>query len=371
MADNSTLNQNSSSGDVYRSKDRSGVKSQIVIIDWNTGGSETLSVPTFTINLPTGASTLAEQQSQTTLLGTIDADTGNIVTSVQLLDDAVATTGAAIPSKGFAISGTDGTNARIIKVDSNGELQVDVLTMPTVTVSATDLDIRDLTSATDSVAIGGTALTRLTDIETNTDSLAVVGNGAAATAQRVTLANDGTGVLATITTVTTVATVTTLVGSSIAHDDSDSGNPHKIGTKAQTSLADNTLVADNDRSNAFSDLDGVILSGRKVPLADIVRGLAAITDGSSTSVIASQGAGVKTYITDVIIANSSSSNVTVDLRDGTGGSVLATFPAPANGGVVHRLESPIPFSAATAVAADPSAAASTVTVTLLGFKSKV
>ena len=38
------------------------------------------------IALPTGASTLAEQQSQTTLLGTIDADTGAIASSVASLD---------------------------------------------------------------------------------------------------------------------------------------------------------------------------------------------------------------------------------------------------------------------------------------------
>jgi hypothetical protein len=40
--------------------------------------------------------------------------------------------------------------------------------------------------------------------------LSVVGNGAAATAQRVTLANDSTGVLATVSTVTTVGTVTNI-----------------------------------------------------------------------------------------------------------------------------------------------------------------
>lgn len=44
--------------------------------------------------------------------------------------------------------------------------------------------------------ITGTALTRLTDIKTNTDSGAVIGNGVAATAQRVTLASDSTGVIA-------------------------------------------------------------------------------------------------------------------------------------------------------------------------------
>jgi hypothetical protein len=73
--------------------------------------------------LPTGASTLSEQQTQTTAL--------------QLLDDAVATTASAITAKGIAASGTDGTNARVLKTDTSGELQVDVLTLPTVTANAT------------------------------------------------------------------------------------------------------------------------------------------------------------------------------------------------------------------------------------------
>lgn len=75
-----------------------------------------------TVSLPTGASTLAEQQSQTT--------------SLQLLDDTVATTAAAIPTKGIAVSGTDGTNARVLKTDASGELQIDVLTLPNVTIGA-------------------------------------------------------------------------------------------------------------------------------------------------------------------------------------------------------------------------------------------
>jgi len=49
------------------------------------------------------------------------------IASLQLLDDVVATTAAAIPTKGFAISGTDGTNARVLKTDTSGELQIDVL----------------------------------------------------------------------------------------------------------------------------------------------------------------------------------------------------------------------------------------------------
>lgn len=57
------------------------------------------------------------------------------LTALQLIDDYVATAGSAITTKGAAIAGTDGTNARIIKTDASGELQVDVLTMPTVAVT--------------------------------------------------------------------------------------------------------------------------------------------------------------------------------------------------------------------------------------------
>jgi len=158
----------------------------------------------------------------------------------------------------------------------------------------------------------------------------------------------------------------------VAHDEVDSGNGSKIAAKAKAGLSGVTLVASNDRSDLFSGVDGVLIVRPHAPLEDLVSGVAAITDGSPTSVIASQGAGIKTYITSAIIANSSATAVTVDLRDGAAGTVKATLPVPANtSGVVCNLPVPLGFSAATAVCADPSSAASTVTVTLVGFKSKV
>ena len=75
----------------------------------------------------------------TTIDGRVDgleASNSAIQTSVQLIDDGVATVASAITTKGMAAVGTDGTNARILKTDTNGELQVDVLTMPTVTVDS-------------------------------------------------------------------------------------------------------------------------------------------------------------------------------------------------------------------------------------------
>jgi hypothetical protein len=59
----------------------------------------------------------------------IESNSGSIKTAVELIDDAVATTGVAITAKGLAAAGTDGTNARILKTDTSGELQVDVLSI--------------------------------------------------------------------------------------------------------------------------------------------------------------------------------------------------------------------------------------------------
>lgn len=104
------------------------------ILKTDTGGE--LQVDVLTSGLPTGAATLAEQQTQTTAL--------------QLIDDSVATIGSAITAKGFTVAGTDGTNARAIKTDSNGELQVDVLTLPNVTLNMLDVvDFIDTTPILD------------------------------------------------------------------------------------------------------------------------------------------------------------------------------------------------------------------------------
>ena len=105
---------------------------------------------------------------------------------------------------------------------------------------------------------------------------------------------------------------------------------------------------------------------------DLVSGSVPITDGSSTLVIAASGVGFKTYITDLHILNTSASVVTVDIRDGVAGTVKWTVIVPAGGGIVHAFSKPLGgFTANTGVYADPSAAASTITVNLNGFKARV
>lgn len=63
-----------------------------------------------TISLPTGAATAANQATA--------------ITSLQLLDDVVATIGSAVLTKAYQIAGSDGTNARLISVTSAGLVNI-------------------------------------------------------------------------------------------------------------------------------------------------------------------------------------------------------------------------------------------------------
>ncbi len=247
----------------------------------------------------------------------------------------------------------------------------------------------------------------------HTDSIAVTyattGAGTATGAIRVELPTNGTGTIATVGAVTaitnalpagtnaigklasntgvtigaveiaaaqtlaTVTTVSTLTGGGVAHDSADSGNPHKVGAKATTALSGVTLVADADRTDNRSAVDGALLV-RGVCLEDVVQERTTNTDGASTafaSGLAAPGAGVRLWITNVTIANSSASFCTVDLRDGSGGSVLWTVPVPATGGAVVRFDPPLKLSANTALAFDASAATTTLSISANGFKSKI
>lgn len=99
----------------------------------------------------------------------------------------------------------------------------------------------------------------------------------------------------------------------------------------------------------------------------MITGNASNTDGSSTALIAAQGSGVRTYITDITIANTSSSNIYVEIKDNT--TVKWTFPVPANGGVTHSFRSPLRGTANTAWNFDPSAATTTVYCSASGYTS--
>lgn len=160
----------------------------------------------------------------------------------------------------------------------------------------------------------------------------------------------------------------------VAHDAADAGEPVKLGAKATTSISGLTPVATADRTNLFAGADGVLIIRNHCNLEDVVQERTTNTDGASTaftSGLAAPGAGIRLWITSVDLCNSSASYITVDLRDGAAGSVLWTLPVPATGGVVKTFDPPLRLTANTALAFDGSAAATTLTISANGFKSKL
>lgn len=185
-----------------------------------------------TVSLPTGAATATNQSTE--------------ITSLQLLDDVVATDGSAALTKLYQVGGTDGTNAQILSTDTSGRLNVNVIGGPTGGTSSVDdsaftpavgsgtplMGMAD-EAATDSVDEGDVGVVRmtldrklLTRVVGSTDAnrlevdasgrvtanlaagtnnigdvdvlsvpvpLSTTGNGASSAALRVTLANDSTG----------------------------------------------------------------------------------------------------------------------------------------------------------------------------------
>jgi hypothetical protein len=91
-----------------------------------------------------------------TTLGTIDSDTGSIAVSTSYLDDWNGQVGQAHINYGVTVLGSDGTNSRRLKTDTDGNLQVDVLS-GTQTDALTDTQLR----ATP-VPVSGTISTGLT-----------------------------------------------------------------------------------------------------------------------------------------------------------------------------------------------------------------
>jgi hypothetical protein len=168
--------------------------------------------------------------------------------------------------------------------------------------------------------------------------------------------------------------VATIPAGGIAHDGVDSGNPVKVGARAVSSLASATMVAAADRTDNVSDLDGAQLTRVGFPLGDLVSEVVTNTNGTSTA-FSNFGATASTrsYITAIVVYNSSATAGTIDFRDGTAGSVLFTVPIPAGGGCVLPAGA-VPYfrtSANTALAFDVSGALTTVTISVSGFKSKV
>jgi len=335
------------------------------------------------------------------VLDAIEVDTTSIATDASTIaGDTTEIAGnflvdAGALGKGILIQGDDGTDRKNINVDATtGDVQVDVtntvtvdgsgVTQPvsgtvTANLSATDNAVLDsidsavngtLTVGSHAVTNAGTFATQAT-LQTGSNVIGALtanqsvnvaqmngvattmGNGASGTGvQRVTIASDSTGVI--------------IANGGIAHDGADSGNPVKVGGKAYNSdgTVPGTAVVEGDRANFITDLYGRQYVDTVHP--NYWRASVDYAAAQTNATIkAAPGAGLKLYITDVIISNGATAG-NITLLDGSGGTVLLEAYPAITGGLTHSFRTPLALTANTLLAIT-STTVTTHSVTVSGY----
>ena len=157
------------------------------------------------------------------------------------------------------------------------------------------------------------------------------------------------------------------VQGSVAHGSPASNNPIVGG--AQAISAEPTAVSDGDVSKLITDLVGKLITMPYANPENFISGVtAAIVDTTRTQVIAAQSAGIRTYVTHLIVTNSHASVGTlVTIENGTT-ALYRGYAAPMGGGFSIVFPTPIKTSAATALNVSCETTCANVYVSASGYK---
>jgi hypothetical protein len=319
-----------------------------------------------------------------------DAKLNSVKTAVELIDDGIATVASAITSKGMAAVGTDGTNARILKTDSSGELQVDVLTMPTVAVTGTFWQATQPVSGTVTANLAA-GTNNIGDVDVLTLPALPAGTNNIGDVDVLTLPSlptganvigavtqSGTWNVGTVTTLTSITNAVTVsqgtaanlkaeVVGSAAHDNGSPGVPIMVAARANN--ANPTSVAAGDVTYLNADLAGrLVTTTSDRALVTQATGSQATT--TEATMLSAGGAGVFLDLTSIILTNSNTTTAAqVQIRDASTGTIRFEHMVPPNSGMVINF--PTPFVQTTANNAwtiDLNAAVSTVYWTVQAIK---
>lgn len=287
---------------------------------------------------------------------TVDAPVGTPA-FVRLSDGAAAIT--TLPVSLASVPAHDVTNAGTFAVQNTAAT-------PAGTNNIGDVDVVTINGVAPAFGTGvrGATVQRVT-VATD-DVVPVTGTFWQATqpVSGTVTANAGTGTMAV-----SMATNTPL--GTVAHDSADSGAPIKVGGRA--SSAEITPVTTGDRSDLITDLAGKLITLPYANNENFVSGAitTAMTGTTSTSLVAAPAAGLRNYITTIIVSNAHATVGTdVVIQDGNAGTTLLTIPAAAvYGGAVINLPVPLrqPTTATAIYCANVTTGASTK-VSAVGYK---
>ncbi len=147
-----------------------------------------------------------------------------------------------------------------------------------------------------------------------------------------------------------------------AHDAVAIGNPVLQGVEARTSLP--VAVADGDAARVMGDDMGRVVTYPFVPRDRTLHNRLALTSTTETTLIAALASTFRDLVL-LILSNESATEVRVDIRDSTAGTIRLSVDLAADGGGAI-IKFPVPFTQATVNnnwTAQLSAAVSTVYVT--------
>ncbi len=300
-----------------------GANATPIVVDLGANNDVTVA----SLPLPTGAATSALQTQPGVDIGdvTINNAAGASAVNIQDGGNSITVDGTVAVSGTVTVASHAVTNAGTFAVQNTAAT-------PAGTNNIGDVDV---------LTINGVAPAFGTGVR-------------GATVQRVTIATDDS-VPVTIATNTPVGNV--------AHDAADSGAPIKTGGRARTTEV--TAVASDDRVDSIHDKVGKqIVLPYAIPESFVSGAITtAMTGTTSTSLVAAPGAGLRNYLTTIIVSNSHATVGTdVIIQDGSGGTTLMTIPAAAvYGGAAIPLPTPLrqPTTATAIFCANVTTGAST------------
>lgn len=161
--------------------------------------------------------------------------------------------------------------------------------------------------------------------------------------------------------------VTQPVAGTVATNVAITDNPLNLGAQAISS--ENTAVTATRKVQAVADLTGKLIVLPYANPENFLNGTtAAITDTTSTQVIAAQSTGIRIYVTSILVTNSHATVGTfVKILDGAS-IIYEGFAAAVGGGFSVSLPVPLRGTAATALNAQCVTTGSNVIVSCAGYK---
>ena len=306
--------------------------------------------------------------SATGELSTLDTNSAAIKTAVQLIDNAVAADGVAAVAGLLQVGGTDGTNAQILSVSNTGILNV-ADGGGSITVDSVGFGIRAISVSTDTIGAHqagvwniGTVGT-LTTVTNNVGANLYDGGGTALTST--TVASDRALDINLVQSVglSAVVTATDLdirnlapATDSVKVNDGTTDLTVAVNTAA-AKVAGIQMMAMYDATIPTATTDGYAVT----PLADAYGVLQTTghvgnafraaqnqsTAQTNTELVATPGANLSLYITDIIISNGATAG-NVKLVESTADTPLDIVEVEyfaVNGGLASNFQTPLKLTA--------------------------